>query len=81
MLVVSLSVMGVITPIGPFCPFRSAACAIGGAMDVRMARMTSAVGPAFATEIARLNLKVSMGREPQRESVLRLAEELSAAHD
>ena len=74
------SAASVVTPIGPFCPFRSASCAIGGAMDGQISRMESAVGPSFETEMARMQLDFSQGREPKREKVKALADNLSAAY-
>lgn len=63
------------TPVGPFCPFRSAA-----AVDIepRMESLNS-MGPQFATEMARLQLDMQMGQTPDKDRLLTVADDLDAA--
>ena len=71
----------VVTPIGPFCPFRSTACADNGPLGESMKDLTSSKMPRFAEQMARLQLELSMGKTPDPEAVGRMAEELCEAED
>jgi len=80
----SVRAMAVVIPIGPFCPFRSAACAENGPLGIAMDKMTSMDAgfmPRFAAEMARLNLQMSTGETPDTEKVKRLADELYQAEE
>lgn len=76
--------MAVVTPIGPFCPFRSAACAANGPLGIAMDKMTSMDAgfmPRFAAEMARINLQMQTGEQPDTEKVKQLANELYKAEE
>lgn len=68
-----------VTPIGPFCPFRSTACADGGPLGEAMAELSQQAMPNFAMEFARLQLTVTSGGEPDLAKVNELADELLKA--
>jgi len=68
-----------ITPIGPFCPFKSTACADGSALGSTMGDLTQDVMPKFASEMARIELQLQMGQTPDPDRVRSLADELTAA--
>ena len=70
---------GFITPIGPFCPFKSTACAVGGPLGTKMDGLTNVDMPAFASEMARLQLTMQMGGEPDMGRVGKLADDLDRA--
>lgn len=65
----------IITPIGPFCPFRSKACGDGGPIDTFMSRASSKV-PSFAADMARLQLDAQMGNAPDLGRLRELTDEL-----
>jgi len=67
-----------ITPIGPFCPFRSTTCSEGGTLDAGMASLTSKA-PTFMTELARLQLAMQAGDNVDPAKVREVANEMSAA--
>jgi hypothetical protein len=67
-----------ITPIGPFCPFRSEACRLDGNVDTGMGSLTSK-STSFMADMARLQLESQMGTEPDPERVKSVAEDLAAA--
>lgn len=69
----------VVTPIGPFCPFRSQACALGGNLDGDFQQLTAA-SPQFVTEMSRMQLDMQMGKEPDRGKMAELAKQLDASH-
>lgn len=74
--------MAVVTPIGPFCPFRSTACSTHGPLGQAMDKMTSMDGgfmARFAMEMSRLQLQMSSGEQPDVAKVKTLADELSQA--
>ena len=76
--------MAVVMPIGPFCPFRSAACAENGPLGIAMDKMTamdSGFMPRFAAEMARLNLQMQTGEQPDTAKVRQLADELYQAEE
>ena len=73
--------VAVITPIGPFCPFRSAACADGGFLGKAMSELTQSRMPHFATEMARLELDMRAGSMPDPEKMRALASDLAAAEE
>ncbi len=58
-----------ITPVGPFCPFRSSA-AID--MEPKMESLNQAT-PEFATEMARLQLDMQIGQMPDPERLKKVA--------
>jgi|UPI000581A80F hypothetical protein len=64
-----------LTPVGPFCPFRSET-----AIDVepRMEKLNSA-GPEFAAEMTRLNLDMQMGQTPEPQRLLKVADGIDDA--
>ena len=67
-----------ITPIGPFCPFRSEACRLDGNVDTGMGSLTSK-STSFMADMARLQLESQMGTEPDPAKVEAVADELAAA--
>ena len=67
-----------ITPIGPFCPFRSEATKLDGTVDSGMGSLTSK-SQSFMAEMARLQLESQMGTEPDPAKVEAVADELAAA--
>lgn len=68
-----------VTPIGPFCPFRSEACAFEGPTGTGMDLLSRST-PQFAMEMAKIQLDAQMGKEPDRERVRQLAEELERSY-
>jgi len=70
---------GYVTPIGPFCPFRSSATSENGPLGVAMSGLTSDVMPRFASEMARLQLTMQTGGEPDLARVAALADDLTTA--
>ena len=70
-----------VTPIGPFCPFRSAACADGSPLAAAFGELSMEQMPKFATEMARLQLTMSTGGEPDVKRVRELADQLSTAEE
>mmetsp|Transcript_15241 Transcript_15241/g.17747 ORF Transcript_15241/g.17747 Transcript_15241/m.17747 type:complete len:332 (-) Transcript_15241:218-1213(-) len=66
-----------ITPVGPFCPFRSSAAV---SMDPKMESLNTAT-PEFATEMARLQLDMQVGETPDPDRLRKVAEGISAAVD
>ena len=68
----------VITPIGPFCPFRSEACRLDGNVDSGMGSLTQK-SSSFMGEMARIQLDVQMGNTPDPERVRGVAADLEAA--
>lgn len=69
----------VVTPIGPFCPFRSSACADGSPIGQAMGKMTTEMMPKFATEMGRIELQMQSGTMPDVNKVRELADELIQA--
>ncbi|CAE8634301.1 unnamed protein product [Polarella glacialis] len=68
-----------ITPIGPFCPFRSAECNFDSVLGLGMGELTKS-GPNFATEMARIQLDMQMGQQPDLPRVRQLADELDSSY-
>ena len=68
----------IVTPIGPFCPFRSTAAP---ELDGKMAGLTETMMPTFAAEMARIQLTMQTGGEPDKARVRELADQLTTAHD
>lgn len=64
-----------LTPVGPFCPFRSSAAM---QFDSKMEKVQSA-GPEFATEMARLQLDMQMGQTPDPDRLKKVADGLDEA--
>ena len=75
----AVAAANVVTPIGPFCPFRSAVCAENGPLGAAMSDLTSSKMPVFAAEMSRLQLEMSMGNEPDPKRVGALADDLIEA--
>ena len=61
-----------LTPVGPFCPFRSKQVE---KLDVSVEQLTLE-GPEFATAFARINLDLQMGNNPDKDQVLDVATKL-----
>jgi len=72
-----------LTPIGPFSPFRSAACADGSPLGSAMAGLTQSKMPAFAMEMSKLQLEMQANPNgmPDLPRIRRLASDLSDATD
>mmetsp|Transcript_13012 Transcript_13012/g.23557 ORF Transcript_13012/g.23557 Transcript_13012/m.23557 type:complete len:345 (+) Transcript_13012:40-1074(+) len=71
----STSLSMALTPVGPFCPFRSTAAI---EMEPRMENLSS-VAPGFATEMARIQLDIQTGNTPDPERLRNLAKGLDQA--
>jgi len=69
-----------ITPIGPFCPFRSNACGDGGVVDTGMSGLSSKA-PTFMMEMARLQLAMQSGEQVDPDHVRKVANDLKQAND
>ena len=74
-----LPTAGYVTPIGPFCVFRSSACADGSPLAAGMTGLSTVDMPKFAAEMARLQLTMQSGGEPDLARVRELADDLSRA--
>ena len=70
--------VAIVTPIGPFCPFRSSTCALDGAVDRSMGDL-SAKAPQFAAEMARMQLDIQTGKLPEPSRVGSLAADMEGA--
>ena len=66
-----------LTPVGPFCPFRSSTAV---EMEPKMEAMNAA-GPEFATEMARVQLEMQTGQMPDPHRLLTVADGLENAVD
>lgn len=66
-----------LTPVGPFCPFRSSAAL---EMEPRMQHLNSAT-PEFATEMMRLQLDMQTGNMPDHERLRKVARGIDEAVD
>lgn len=66
-----------LTPVGPFCPFRSASSV---SIEPKMESLNSA-GPEFATEMARLQLDMQVGQMPDPDRLRTVAKGIDAAVD
>jgi hypothetical protein len=66
-----------LTPVGPFCPFRSSAVM---EMEPRMEQLQSDV-PDFATEFSKIQLDMQMGNTPDPERLRKLADGIDQAVD
>jgi hypothetical protein len=66
-----------LTPIGPFCPFRSAAAI---QIEPKMESFNTAT-PEFATELARIQLDMQIGQTPDPERLRKVARGIDAAVD
>lgn len=64
-----------LTPIGPFCPFRSSAAV---AVEPRIEELNSQA-PEFASEVARIQMDVQMGNEPDKDRLFRVADGIDKA--
>ena len=71
----STSLSMALTPVGPFCPFRSTAAI---EMEPRMENLSS-VTPGFATEMARIQLDIQTGNTPDPERLRNVAKGLDQA--
>eukprot|EP00979_Chaetoceros_neogracilis_P001424 scaffold248_cov263-Chaetoceros_neogracile.AAC.23 len=67
----------VLTPVGPFCPFRSSAAI---QVEPKMESVNSAA-PEFATEMARLQLDMQIGKMPDPQRLKTVAKGIDAAVD
>ena len=67
------------TPVGPFCPFRSDACALNGKVDSSMGSLTDK-STSFMADMARFQLEAQMGTMPDPDRVRNVANGLSEAH-
>jgi hypothetical protein len=81
-----------LTPVGPFCPFRSSAAI---AMDPKMNALNAAAEAAtatasgdpgtgdvgFATEMSRIQLEMQMGQMPNPQRLLKVADDMESAVD
>ena len=67
-----------ITPVGPFCPFRSEATKLDGTVDSGMGSLASK-SQSFMADMARLQLDSQMGTEPDPAKVEAVANEVAAA--
>jgi hypothetical protein len=72
-----ISLQMALTPVGPVCPFRSAATQ---GMDGGMQQQNSA-GPDFAMEMSRVQFDMQMGRTPDRERLAKVADGIDDAVD
>jgi hypothetical protein len=68
-----------VTPIGPFCPFRSKVTAYDSSAMSDMAALSQKKMPRFATEMARLELTMANGGEPDLDAVRSMASDLAEA--
>lgn len=64
-----------VTPIGPFCPFRSKSSI---EVEPNMENLNSAT-PSFATDMARLQLEMQMGNAPDPDKLNNVAEGIESA--
>lgn len=69
-----------VTPIGPFCPFRSKAVDSGPLND-EMVFLSQSFSPRFVVELSRIQLEMQAGSTPDKERVISLADELLVAAD
>lgn len=67
----------VLTPVGPFCPFRSQS-AID--LEPRMEKLQSS-GPDFAAEFSRIQLDMQLGQTPDSERLRKVADGIDQAVD
>jgi len=67
---------GFVTPIGPFCPFRSAAFDQNGLLGVAMNNFSSSKMPRLAVEMSRLKLEMSMDGTPDPQKIATIADEI-----
>lgn len=74
----SATTLNALTPVGPFCPFRSSA-----AIDVepRMEKLSTETQKDFATEMARLQLDMTVGKMPDPDRLRTVASGIEAAVD
>lgn len=68
----------VITPIGPFCPIKSAFCREGSPVSLEMSKIAG-VGQDLAMKMARIQLSAQMGQQVDVSSFRELADQLDAA--
>lgn len=64
-----------LTPIGPFCPFQSSAAV---AVEPRIEELNGQA-PEFASEMARIQMDVQMGSEPDKDRLFRVADGIDKA--
>jgi len=69
-----------VTPIGPFCPYRSKACSLEGELGQNMGSLAMN-SPNFAQEMAKISLDAQMGRQPEPGKVGKLADDLEESLD
>jgi len=66
-----------VTPVGPFCPFRSASSIH---IEPRMEYLQTAT-PEFAMEMSRIQLDMQMGKVPDKEKMKQVAQSMDKAID
>lgn len=64
-----------LTPIGPFCPFKSSA---SEDIEPKMGELNEQA-PEFATEMASIQLDVQMGKDPDKDRLFRVADGIDKA--
>lgn len=64
-----------LTPIGPFCPFRSSAAV---AIEPRIEELNE-VDPELATEMAKIQLAIQLGNDPDKDRLFRVADGIDKA--
>lgn len=69
--------LNAVTPVGPFCPFRSSSSV---AMEPKMEAIHAA-GPEFASEMTKIQLDMSVGEMPDPDRLHRVADGLENAVD
>lgn len=67
----------VITPIGPFCPIKSAFCRDGGSVTIGMDKLAGA-GPDLTMKMARMELSAQMGQQIDVSSFREVADQFDA---
>lgn len=71
-----ISPLHALTPVGPFCPFRSEA---SEAFEPNMENLSARTGSDFATEMARVQLDMQMGQTPDPDRLRSVADGIDAA--
>lgn len=64
-----------LTPIGPFCPFRSSAAV---AVEPRIEDFNG-MAPEFATEMAKIQMDIQLGNDPDKDRLFRVADGIDKA--
>ena len=69
------SLCAALTPIGPFCPFRSSAAV---AVEPRIEELNE-LAPEFATEMAKIQMEIQLGNDPDKDRLFRVADGIDKA--